>query len=114
MYQTIQTINLVVSILTSTFTLSMLIIKPFRNWILGLKKEKEEREKQENNILEVDRCLLRDRILTIYYDHYKDKEIKQYQFENLGYLYAQYKQLNGNSFVDKIWEEIRENWKIIE
>lgn len=35
----------------------------------------------------------------------------EYEYENLERLYKQYKKLGGNSFVDKVWNEVQE-WKI--
>ncbi|MBP5269368.1 MAG: hypothetical protein ILO42_00255 [Clostridia bacterium] len=58
------------------------------------------------------RCLLRSEMLRIYY-HNRDKaEIRQYEYENFVMLYEAYKKLKGNSFIDKIYEEVRK-WKVI-
>ena len=42
----------------------------------------------------------------------EEKIIHQYAFENFVKLYEAYKALKGNSFIDKIYEEIKE-WTII-
>ena len=58
------------------------------------------------------KCQLRSEMLRIYY-HNKDKgTIRQYEYENFVMLYEAYKALKGNSFIDKIYEEI-EALKII-
>lgn len=53
------------------------------------------------------RCQLRNEMLHIYYRHCDDKKIRQYEYENFVFLYEAYKALNGNSFIDKIYEEIK-------
>lgn len=53
------------------------------------------------------KCQLRTAMLNTYY-HCKDREtIRQYERENFDKLYAAYKKLGGNSFVDDIYKEIR-------
>lgn len=58
------------------------------------------------------RCLLRDRMLRIYY-HCKDqKKIRQYELENFVMLYEAYKALKGNSFIDEIYEKVT-SWEVV-
>lgn len=57
------------------------------------------------------KCLLRKEILSIYYEHKETKVFRQYEYENLDFLYKAYKALRGNSFVDKIHKEM-ESWKV--
>lgn len=58
------------------------------------------------------RCQLRSEMLRTYY-HNKDKgEIRQFEYENFIMLYESYKALKGNSFIDKIYDEVR-SWEII-
>ncbi len=53
------------------------------------------------------RCQLRSEMLRIYY-HNKDAEkIRQYELENFIMLYEAYKALKGNSFIDKIYAEVK-------
>lgn len=60
-----------------------------------------------SRIVEGQKCQLRTAMLSTYY-HCKDKEqIRQYERENFDKLYAAYKKLRGNSFVDDIYNEIR-------
>ena len=58
------------------------------------------------------RCLLRSEMLRIYYHHRDSQTIRQYEYENFMYLYNAYKALKGNSFIDKIYEEVRK-WKVV-
>ena len=58
------------------------------------------------------RCLLRQTMLDTYY-HCRDKsEIRQYAYENFVHLYEAYKAMGGNSFIDKIYDEVKE-WEVI-
>lgn len=54
------------------------------------------------------RCLLRSDMLRIYYHSHESGKIRQYEFENFVALYEAYKALGGNSFVDKIYAEVKE------
>lgn len=67
--------------------------------------------KSMHKISEGTKCQLRSEMLRIYY-HNRDKgEIRQYEYENFVMLYEAYKALKGNSFIDKIYEEVR-SWVI--
>lgn len=58
------------------------------------------------------KCLLRSEMLRIYYRHQDSGEIRQYEYENFVYLYEAYKKLKGNSFIDKVYEEVKK-FKVI-
>lgn len=58
------------------------------------------------------RCLLRSKMLEIYYRNVETKTIRQFEKENFVLLYAAYKALKGNSFIDDIYKEVR-TWKVI-
>lgn len=58
------------------------------------------------------KCLLRSDMLTIYYNNRETQKIRQYEYENFVLLYEAYKALKGNSFIDKIYEEVH-SWEII-
>ena len=58
------------------------------------------------------KCQLRSEMLRIYYHHYEVKEIRQYEYENFIMLYEAYKALKGNSFIDKIYKEVK-SWQIV-
>lgn len=58
------------------------------------------------------KCQLRSEMLRIYYHHREKGEIRQYEYENFVYLYEAYKALKGNSFIDKIYEEVH-SWEIV-
>lgn len=58
------------------------------------------------------KCQLRSDMLEIYYHNREQRMIRQYEYENFVYLYEAYKALKGNSFIDKIYEEVHE-WEIV-
>lgn len=58
------------------------------------------------------KCQLRNDMLVIYYHNKDAKKIRQYEYENFVMMYEAYKALKGNSFVDKIYEEVHK-WEII-
>ena len=58
------------------------------------------------------KCQLRSEMLRIYYHNRETKQIRQYEYENFVFLYEAYKALKGNSFIDKIHEDV-ESWEIV-
>ena len=58
------------------------------------------------------KCQLRSEMLRIYYNNRDTGKIRQYEYENFVMLYEAYKALKGNSFIDKIYEEVH-SWEII-
>lgn len=57
------------------------------------------------------KCQLRSEMLRIYYRNRDNKQIRQYEYENFIYLYEAYKALKGNSFIDRIYGEVK-TWMI--
>ena len=89
------------STITGIVAALVMLIKPLREWVLGTKA-----------IRDGQKCLLRHNMLHIYYKNREDRTIRQYEFEDFEYQYKAYKALHGNSFIDKIHEEVME-WEII-
>lgn len=58
------------------------------------------------------KCQLRSEMLRIYYHNRETEKIRQYEYENFVLLYEAYKALKGNSFIDKIYSEVK-TWDII-
>ena len=75
-------------------------------------KMKREQRQELQLIKEGNKCQLRSEMLRIYYHHEATKEIRQYEYENFVTLYGAYKILGGNSFIDKIYNELK-NWRVI-
>lgn len=59
------------------------------------------------------KCQLRSEMLRIYYKHKDEEQIRQYEYENFVFLYEAYKSLKGNSFIDKIYSDIKD-WEVIQ
>ena len=57
------------------------------------------------------KCQLRSEMLRTYYHHRDSKTIRQYEYENFVLLYEAYKALKGNSFIDRIYSEVK-TWRI--
>lgn len=65
-----------------------------------------------NKIATGEKCQLRSDMLQIYYHNRETKVIRQYEYENFVMLYDAYKTLKGNSFIDKIYDEVKE-WEVV-
>lgn len=63
-------------------------------------------------IIDGQKCQLRHDMLQIYYANRKTKIIHQYEYEDFVMQYEAYKALKGNSFIDKIYDEIK-SWEVI-
>ena len=68
--------------------------------------------KRLEKVSEGTKCQLRSEMLRIYYHNRESGKIRQYEYENFVMLYEAYKALKGNSFIDKIYDEVR-SWEII-
>lgn len=58
------------------------------------------------------KCQLRSEMLRIYYHNRAKSVIRQYEYENFVMLYEAYKALKGNSFIDKIYDEVKK-WEVV-
>lgn len=58
------------------------------------------------------KCLLRSEMLRSYYGNKDREKIRQYELENFVSLYKAYKALKGNSFIDKIYNEVM-SWEVL-
>lgn len=63
------------------------------------------------NLINGMRCQLRSEMLRTYYHNKDNEKIRQYELENFVYLYKAYKALKGNSFIDKIYQEVM-SWEV--
>lgn len=131
---TIQTISLALSIVISAGTLICVTVPGLRT---ALKKALTRHENTREEICkvrsllekhvsedlfkkeelqlqrEVDRCVLRDLITSIYYRYSKEKKIPVYAMEDVTALYELYVKRGGNSYVQSLMRQILEEWDII-
>ena len=84
------------SLIISIATAAAILAKPILEKLFGTR-----------SIENGQRCMLRAEMLAIYYEG-KDAgdKVRQYKFENFVLMYAAYKALGGNSFMDKIKNEV--------
>lgn len=82
-------------------TLASLLIKPVREWMLGAKEQKDGIK-----------CLLRAEIVKMYYKHQDKEELHEYEWAMLDACYQAYRRLKGNSFIVKLYEEMK-TWTIV-
>jgi hypothetical protein len=66
----------------------------------------KDHKRKDNRQEEALKCLLRSSITSKYYVYSELGEIPYYEKENLNYLHKQYKNMDGNSYVDEIMVEI--------
>lgn len=57
-------------------------------------------------------CQLRSDMLRTYYRHRESQNIRQYEYENFIMAYEAYRALGGNSFIVKIYEEVK-TWEVL-
>ena len=58
------------------------------------------------------RCQLRSDMLRTYYHHRETETIRQYEYENFVMASEAYRARGGNSFMEKIYGEVR-TWEVI-
>lgn len=86
--------------ITSIAAAIVLLVKPIREKVFGLKQVKEGQK-----------CLLRSDMLRTFYRHNEKNTIRQYEFENFMLEYDAYKRLGGNSFIDRVKDEVK-TWEV--
>jgi hypothetical protein len=62
-------------------------------------------------LVEGQKCQLRSEMLSTYHKHKDNCVLRQYELENFILMYKAYKALKGNSFIDIIYNEVKE-WKV--
>lgn len=62
-------------------------------------------------LVEGQKCQLRSEMLSTYHKHKDEGVLRQYELENFILMYKAYKALKGNSFIDIIYNEVKE-WKV--
>lgn len=102
-HEIISMILQVLGLITSFATAAAIIIKPIREKLFDTKTTKEGQ-----------RCMLRAEMLSIYYrGQDAGGKLRQYDYQNFVLLYAAYKALDGNSFIDTINEKVK-NMEVIQ
>lgn len=110
-YQHIQIGAVVVQAILSIITIFTVFYRPLWRKHVDHKKQEAAAAQESARKLDALKCLLRSEILRIYRSKRRVCSLHQDEYENLSMLYYAYKGLGGNSFVDRIWDEIQE-WEI--
>ena len=97
----ILTLSQIASAITGIAAAIILLVKPLREKVVGVK-----------DVRDGQKCLLRDTMLRTYYKHREERQLRQYEYENFLYCFDAYKALGGNSFIDKIMDELKE-WEVV-
>lgn len=63
-------------------------------------------------IAEGAKCQLRSDMLRTYYHHSSEKRLRQYEKENFLLCYQAYRALGGNSFIQQVYEEVKD-WEVV-
>ena len=93
----------ILGLITSFAAAAAIIIKPIREKLFDTRRTQEGQ-----------RCMLRAEMLSIYYrGQDAGGKLRQYDYENFVLLYAAYKALDGNSFIDTINEKVK-NMEVIQ
>lgn len=74
-------------------------------YFVGKVKEYKKKDTRQEEAL---KCLLRSNITSKYYVYSELKEIPCYEKENIDMMFEEYKNMNGNSYVETIVKEINE------
>ena len=65
-----------------------------------------------HKITDGSKCQLRSDMLSIYYHNRECETIRQYEYENFVLCYEAYRALGGNSFIEKIYTEVKK-WEVV-
>lgn len=87
--------------IAAILALVVVLCKPLRQFLLA-----------DTAVREGQQCLLRGRILSIYYRNLERKQLRQYEYEDLCRCFSAYKALGGNSFAQHIFEEMQD-WPVM-
>ena len=90
-------------ILKAILTIVSFSITGALGFMIAKLKDYKKRDKTQEEAL---KCLLRSNITSKYYVYTELGEIPYYEKENINYLYKQYENMNGNSYVKEIVIEI--------
>ncbi len=102
MIETIKSAAAVASSLTAIATFVAVFVKPVREKLFGLKARRLG-----------DQSTLRHLITEMYYSNKDRKKLHSYEYQDLGYMYTAYKALGGNSYIEKLYTEMK-TWEVTE
>lgn len=104
------TVTEIIAIGTEIVTLIGVVVPVFRMIKTVYKTVKIQADRIEL-INDGIRCQLRTEMMNTYYANKANEQIREYELENFIKCYNAYKALGGNSFIDKIYEEVL-GWEV--
>lgn len=90
-------------VLKTIVTIVGFIVTGALGYLTAKVKDHKKRDNQQQKAL---MCLLRSNITSKYYVYKEFGSIPYYEKENIDMMFEQYKNMNGNSYVELIVEEI--------
>ena len=90
-------------ILKVILTIVGFVVTGFLGYLTAKLKSYRTKDEVQQEAL---KCLLRSTITSKYYVYSQLSEIPYYEKENINYLFKQYENMNGNSYVKEIVDEI--------
>ena len=109
----IQSILVCLNTIVAFAAVIALVRNPMKKKANEVKEKEELQEAREIEHIETDNCTLRYMMTNIYYKNYESRTIREFEYESFAHMYEHYKKLGGNSFIDRLWEEMR-LWRIEE
>lgn len=94
--------NIIISIITGVVSIITCIVSN------NTSKKVETTSEQQKNAL---KCIMRNDICTLYYNNKSNQTLKEHERTSLDKLYEGYKDMDGNSFVEDIYKEMR-TWEV--
>ena len=90
-------------VLKVVLTVVSFVVTGFLGYLTAKVKHYKKRDNTQEEAL---KCLLRSNITSKYYVYTELGEIPYYEKENISYMHNQYKNMDGNTYVDEIVSEI--------
>ncbi len=87
--------------ITTLTAAALLFIKPLKKRATEVQAEREAWK-----------CLLRSKMLDVYYKNLENESLRQYELENFLYMFRAYKAMGGNSFIDQVHKEVM-TWRVV-
>ena len=129
-FDVVKTISMLAGYIITITTCLLLFIKPIRIKIADSFKKNQDDEELRKIVFEMNNnlskhmeigelqneallAILRDHITEAYYKYKDVKRISTYKRESLIKEYTIYHKMNGNSYVDVIYEEMLNDWEVV-
>ncbi len=88
-------------------------LRAVRTLLEKMERREEERNKEAELQKEVDLCVLRDLITTLYYRRLGEKKLYRYELEDVSSLYELYQKRGGNSYVHGLYKQMSRDWDVM-